>query len=300
MYVFWKGVDLYRVVHAVDTDTVRAMCKCLSRHWSLTFLYLELVQVVYANGCVPALILKHSRSFFILHVLSWVGSWVCLYWISCVQRRRCGGSTTYKVQPRRHEGVWQIWWALQLIARLCETCMHRTSTLVLVSALLLPDWTRENVLLEFPSSRNRFPSLPPFSLWPKTVFPRFPKSLNHSLTPHLLIYQCSIRGCSKQISGDLTLRIPTERVTSTARTCKLKFYIENKRQKLFEFRSALSYGYPSPEVSCMNFFLAFEALLLQEGKLSVCSSRMHHVYPSNEPNARTRRNKTPWGAGSKI
>ena len=47
------------------------------------------------------------------------------------ERRRSGGSTTYKVQPRRHEGVRQTWRALQLIARLCETCMHRTSTLVL-------------------------------------------------------------------------------------------------------------------------------------------------------------------------
>ena len=27
----WKGVDLHRVVQAVDTDTVRAMCRCLSR-----------------------------------------------------------------------------------------------------------------------------------------------------------------------------------------------------------------------------------------------------------------------------
>ena len=55
--------------------------------------------------------------------------------------------------------------------------------------------------------------------------------------------------------GDLALRIPTERVRSTARTCKLRFYIENKPQKLFDFRSALPYGYPSPEVSCTNFFL---------------------------------------------
>ena len=58
-------------------------------------------------------------------------SWVCLYWFSCVKRRRYSGSTTYKLQPRRHEGVVrQTRRALQLIARLCETCMHRTSTLV--------------------------------------------------------------------------------------------------------------------------------------------------------------------------
>ena len=61
---------------------------------------------------------------------------------------------------------------------------------------------------------------------------------------------------------------------------------------LFDFRSPLPYGTgtrPQAEVSCMNFFLAFEALLLLKGKLSVCSSRMHHVCQSNEPNARTRR-----------
>ena len=118
------------------------------------------------------------------------------------------GSTTYKVQPRFHEGVRQTWRALQLIARLCETCTGR-QRLSLASALLLPDQTRETVLLEFPSSRNRFPLIPPFPSCPKTVFPRFPLSLNHALTRHLLRYQCSIRGCSKQILGDFTLRIPT-------------------------------------------------------------------------------------------
>ena len=100
-------------------------------------------------------------------------SWVCLYWFTCVQRRRCSGSTTYKVQPRRHDGVRQTWRALQLIARLCETCMHRTSTLSLASALHLPDRTRETVL-EFPSTRNRFPST--VLVMPKDCFSKIPLS----------------------------------------------------------------------------------------------------------------------------
>ena len=58
-------------------------------------------------------------------------SWVFLYWFSCVKRRRYSGSTTYKIQPRYLEGVRQTWRTLQLIVRPCETCMHRTSTLVL-------------------------------------------------------------------------------------------------------------------------------------------------------------------------
>ena len=198
---------------------------------------------------------------------------------SCVQRRS-SGSTTYKVQPRRHHrreygrhGEPCNW---------SQDCVKHAYTgrqrLSLASALLLPDRTRETVLLDFPSSRNRFSST--FLVMPKDCFPKIPLC---RWTTHLHVtcwYQCSIRGCSKQILGDLTLKIPTERVSSTARTCKLKlrFYIENKPEKLFDFRSALPYGYPSSEVSCMNFVLAFEALLLHKGKLSVCSSRMHHLW----------------------
>ena len=59
------------------------------------------------------------------------------------------------------------WW--QDCAKHACTGRQRLS---LASALLLPDRTRETVLLEFPSSRNR--SLPPFSSCPKTIFPRFP------------------------------------------------------------------------------------------------------------------------------
>ena len=46
---------------------------------------------------------------------------------------------------------------------------------------------------------------------------------------------------------------------------------------LFDFRSPLPYGYPAPGRSFLHEFLAFEAPLLLTGKLSVCSSRMHHV-----------------------
>ena len=38
-------------------------------------LYLELFQAVYANGCVPALILKHSRSFY--YFRGWVRGCIC-------------------------------------------------------------------------------------------------------------------------------------------------------------------------------------------------------------------------------
>ena len=145
------------------------MCRCLARHWSLTFCTLNSFkfcthQWMCTSSYTPAF------PFFLLL------SWVCLYWFSCVQRRRCSGSTTYEVQPRRHEGVRQTWEVLQLIARLCETCMHRTSTLrlSLASALLLPDRTRETVLFEFPPPE--IASLPPFSSCPKTVFSKIPLS----------------------------------------------------------------------------------------------------------------------------
>ena len=62
-------------MHAVDTDTVRAMCRCLSRHWSLTFCTLNSFSCVRINGCVPALILKHSRSFY--YFCGWVRGCVC-------------------------------------------------------------------------------------------------------------------------------------------------------------------------------------------------------------------------------
>ena len=126
---------------------------------------------------VYQLLFKRSRSFY--YFRGWVLWGVCtdfrVYSDVCVVGvHRRSGSTTYKVQPRGHEGVRQTWRALQLIARLrlCRTCMHRTSTLVVGIGEVLPDRTRETVLLEFPPPE--IASLPPFSLWPKTDFPRFP------------------------------------------------------------------------------------------------------------------------------
>ena len=107
------------------TRTLYVLCAGVRHDTGLwTFVLWTLLSCVRINGCVPALILKHSRSCYYFR------GCVCTDF-RCVQRRRSGGSTTYKVQPRRHEGVRQTWRALQLIARLCETCMHRTSTLVL-------------------------------------------------------------------------------------------------------------------------------------------------------------------------
>ena len=225
-----------------------------------TFVLWTLLSCVRINGCVPALILKHSRSFY--------------YFRGCV-------CTDFRVYSGVGVvGVQLIKYSLDVMREygrhgepcngsqdcVKHACIGR-ERLPLASALLLPDRTRETVLLEFPSSRNRFPST--VLVMPKDCFFQdSTQSLNHSLSRHLLVYQCSIRGCSKQILGDLTLRIPTERIISTALTCKLRFYIE-KPQRQFDFRSALPYGYPSPEVSCLNFFLAFEALLLHKGKLSV-------------------------------
>ena len=97
------------------------MCRCLSRHWS------PVPDLLYSEFCGHQWMCSSSYTTASPLLLSWV----CLYWFSCVQRRRCSGSTTYEVQPLRHEGVRETWRALQLIPSLCETCMHRTSTLVL-------------------------------------------------------------------------------------------------------------------------------------------------------------------------
>ena len=161
------------------TRTLYVLCAGLSRHWSLTFCTLNSFKLCTHQWMCTS---SYTQAFPFVLLLSWV----CLYWFSSVQRRRCSGSTTYKVQPRRHEGVRQTWRALQLIARLCQ-CVKQACTgrqrLSLASVLLLPDRTRETVLLEFLSSR--IASFPPFLSCPKTVFSfDSPKSLNPSLTRH--------------------------------------------------------------------------------------------------------------------
>ena len=77
----WKGVDLHRVVQAVDTDTVRAMCRCLSRHWFLTFCTPNYFQLCTHQWMCTS---SYTQAFPFFLLLSWV----CLYWFSCVQRRR--------------------------------------------------------------------------------------------------------------------------------------------------------------------------------------------------------------------
>ena len=87
--------------------------------------------LLYSLSCVrsdtPAL-KKRIPVLFITFVGVFVLIFVC-------KRRRFSGSTTYKIQPRRHGGIRHTWRALQLIARLYETRMHRTSTLVLGNGL---------------------------------------------------------------------------------------------------------------------------------------------------------------------
>ena len=103
--------------------------------------------------------------------------------------RGCSGSTNYKVQrPRRNEGVrsTRVRRVLQLIPsqQLSRACLNLNSlkhacsgrqSLSLASVLLLPDRTRETFLLEFLSSRNRFPST--FLVTPKKdCFSKMPLS----------------------------------------------------------------------------------------------------------------------------
>ena len=121
-FLNWPGQDLLqRAVRSLKRCTSGSACSwhghCCTCYGPWPFVLWTLLSCVRSD--TPAF------PFFLLL------SWVCLYWFSCVKRRRYSGSTTYKIQPRRHEGVRQTWRALQLIARLCETCMHRTSTLVL-------------------------------------------------------------------------------------------------------------------------------------------------------------------------
>ena len=140
-------------VHAADTDTVRVMCRCLSRHRSLNFCTLNSFKLCTHQWMCTS---SYTQAFPFFLLLSWV----CLYWFSCVQWRRCGGRTTYKVysldvmrEYGRHGEPCN--WSQDCVK---HACIGR-QRLSLASALLLPDRTRETVLLEFPSSRNRFPSI---------------------------------------------------------------------------------------------------------------------------------------------
>ena len=87
-------------------------------------------------------------------------------------------------------------WSQDCVKHVCI----RRQRLSLASALLLPDRTRETLLLEFPSSRNRFPSI--VFVMPKDCFSKIPLS---RWTTHLPVTcwcdQCSSRGCSKTNFG---------------------------------------------------------------------------------------------------
>ena len=182
MYVFWKGVD--RVVHAVDTDTVRAMCRCLSRHWSLTFCTLNSFKLCThqwmctSGEASMGIILKHYRSFYYFRA--------CV----CTDFRVYSGVgvvgvqlTKYSLDVMREYGRQgePCNWSQDCVK---HACIGR-QRLSLASALLLPDRTRETILLEFPSSRNRFPST--VLVMPKDCFSKIPLSL---WTTHILPVTC--------------------------------------------------------------------------------------------------------------
>ena len=227
-------------------------------------------------------------------------SWVCLYWFSCVQRRRCGGSTTYKVQPRRHEGVRQTWRALQRIARLCETCMHRTWTLVL------------GIGVAFARS-NSWNGLVGVSLLPKSLpfhrschaqrlfFPRFPLVSEPLTFPspagipvlHSRVLQTNF-GRSHPKNSNWEDNIHCAHVQASV------LYWEATEAVWLQICPALRV--PVPRSFLLEFF--FLLLKLYYFTKANFQSQLPHasssVYQSNEPNARTRRSMTPWGVGSKI
>ena len=177
----WQGLDLLqRAVRFLKkvyigqcmqlTRTLYVLCAGVCHDtgpWP--FVLWTLLSCVRINGCVPALILKHSRSFYYFRgcvctdfrVYSSVG-------VVGVQL------TKYSLDVMREYGKLQTWRALQLIARLCETSMpwpdvnacpwHRRC-FCQIELVKRSCWS-------FPPPE--IASLPPFSSCPKTVFPRFP------------------------------------------------------------------------------------------------------------------------------
>ena len=125
------------------------------------------------NGCVPALILKHSRSFY--YFRGWVRGCVCTDFRVYNDVGVVGIQLTkYSLEVMREYGRHgePCNWSQDSVKHAC-TARQRLS---LASALLLPDRTRETrtVLLEFPSSRNRFPST--VLVMPKACFSKIPVS----------------------------------------------------------------------------------------------------------------------------
>ena len=67
------------------------MCRCLSRHWFLNFCTLNSFKLCTHQWMCTS---SYTQAFPFFLLLSWV----CLYWFSCVQLRRCSGSTTCDLQ----------------------------------------------------------------------------------------------------------------------------------------------------------------------------------------------------------
>ena len=185
-------------------------------------------------------------------------------------------------------------WSQDCVEHVC-TGRQRLS---LASALHLPDRTRETVFLEFSPSRNRFPST--VLVIPKDCFSKMP--LSRRWTTHLPV-TCSYT--SALFETNLGRSHPKNsnwegKIHNCAHVKVSVLCWEQATDAVWlQISRALRVSGPRQKFLAW-IFLAFEALLLLKGKLSVCSSRMHHVCQSNEPNARTRRSKTPWGVGSKI
>ena len=135
--------------------TVHALCRCLSRHWSLTFCTLNSFKLCTHQWMCTS---SYTQAFPFFLLLSWVGSLRCLYWFRVYSDVGVVGVqlTKYSLEVMREYGRHgePCIWSQDSVEHAC-TARQRLS---LASALLLPDRTRETVLLEFPSSRKRFPS----------------------------------------------------------------------------------------------------------------------------------------------
>ena len=129
-------------------------------------------------------------------------------------------------------------------------------------------------------SPPKIASRPPFPLAQRLFFQDAPLSLNHSLTRHLLTYQRTFRGCSQKILGDLTLRFRTERVRWLQFLARVSYGFILRTSHRNCFTSDLPCRRPAAEVLAWIFFLH-----LKLSQRKTFSSRMHHLYQSNETTA---------------
>ena len=139
------------------------MCRCLSRHWSLAFVLWTLLSFVLINGCVPALILKHSRSFYLFRgcvctdfrVYSGVG--VVGVQLTKYSLDVMPGSFVESLATDR-KTVWDMH------APDVNACPWHRRCFCQIELVKRSCWS-------FPPPE--IASLPPVSSCPKTVFPRF-------------------------------------------------------------------------------------------------------------------------------